>query len=105
RRTLTSSAPPHAHCPYTTLFRSEDYTAYMLTDMLKGTFEPYGSADYIQMDGLNIAGKTGTTSYSRSVREEYNLPDNAAKDAWMRSEEHTSELQSRFDLVCRLLLE
>src|SRR6266513_6338421 len=25
--------------------------------------------------------------------------------AWPRSEEHTSELQSRFDLVCRLLLE
>src|SRR5699024_12329556 len=24
---------------------------------------------------------------------------------WYRSEEHTSELQSRFDLVCRLLLE
>src|SRR5699024_12191184 len=24
---------------------------------------------------------------------------------WKRSEEHTSELQSRFDLVCRLLLE
>src|SRR5690349_25113539 len=24
---------------------------------------------------------------------------------WMRSEEHTSELQSRRDLVCRLLLE
>src|SRR5207249_11966980 len=29
--------------------------------------------------------------------------DAAAKD--LRSEEHTSELQSRFDLVCRLLLE
>src|SRR5699024_12746506 len=26
-------------------------------------------------------------------------------DCWARSEEHTSELQSRFDLVCRLLLE
>src|SRR5699024_12351986 len=25
--------------------------------------------------------------------------------AWTRSEEHTSELQSRFDLVCRLLLD
>src|SRR5699024_12112208 len=25
--------------------------------------------------------------------------------SWIRSEEHTSELQSRFDLVCRLLLE
>src|SRR5207249_8713253 len=28
-----------------------------------------------------------------------------ATDACGRSEEHTSELQSRFDLVCRLLLE
>src|SRR5699024_12227890 len=27
------------------------------------------------------------------------------KTGKMRSEEHTSELQSRFDLVCRLLLE
>src|SRR5207249_7590657 len=26
-------------------------------------------------------------------------------EAWRRSEEHTSELQSRFDIVCRLLLE
>src|SRR5699024_11233645 len=26
-------------------------------------------------------------------------------DVYVRSEEHTSELQSRFDLVCRLLLE
>src|SRR5699024_12092879 len=31
------------------------------------------------------------------------IPDSRYKD-W-RSEEHTSELQSRFDLVCRLLLE
>src|SRR5207249_11017300 len=28
-----------------------------------------------------------------------------ARDCIPRSEEHTSELQSRFDLVCRLLLE
>src|SRR5699024_11322142 len=27
------------------------------------------------------------------------------KELYTRSEEHTSELQSRFDLVCRLLLE
>src|SRR5699024_12555923 len=29
----------------------------------------------------------------------------SAKGAFYRSEEHTSELQSRFDIVCRLLLE
>src|SRR5699024_7410184 len=28
-----------------------------------------------------------------------------AKVIYLRSEEHTSELQSRFDIVCRLLLE
>src|SRR5699024_12623146 len=32
-------------------------------------------------------------------------PPAAASRRNMRSEEHTSELQSRFDLVCRLLLE
>src|SRR5437868_12984997 len=31
-------------------------------------------------------------------------PASASTTCW-RSEEHTSELQSRFDLVCRLLLE
>src|SRR5699024_4234785 len=32
------------------------------------------------------------------------LIDSGPTPALMRSEEHTSELQSRFDLVCRLLL-
>src|SRR5438067_7271572 len=31
--------------------------------------------------------------------------DRSFQTIWTRSEEHTSELQSRFDLVCRLLLE
>src|SRR5437868_7642327 len=37
-----------------------------------------------------------------SLEEEVSSRDAACSD---RSEEHTSELQSRFDLVCRLLLE
>src|SRR5437868_10181721 len=32
-------------------------------------------------------------------------PTNPMIELMLRSEEHTSELQSRFDLVCRLLLE
>src|SRR2546428_1672734 len=35
----------------------------------------------------------------------YGLPLTRVQDASDRSEEHTSELQSRSDLVCRLLLE
>src|SRR5699024_12421305 len=34
-----------------------------------------------------------------------NSPNTDKDDEKSRSEEHTSELQSRFDLVCRLLLE
>src|SRR5699024_11972773 len=37
------------------------------------------------------------------ITKEYHPLAKVAKD--IRSEEHTSELQSRFDLVCRLLLE
>src|SRR5699024_11627566 len=34
-----------------------------------------------------------------------NFSDNEEETGFIRSEEHTSELQSRFDLVCRLLRE
>src|SRR5207249_9712514 len=45
--------------------------------------------------GLKVAEPLGMT---------WRLWD-AARPKRIRSEEHTSELQSRFDLVCRLLLE
>src|SRR5699024_11595580 len=45
----------------------------------------------------------------RSFHENVNNPNSSTHlkegDIVIRSEEHTSELQSRFDLVCRLLLE
>src|SRR5699024_11876015 len=46
--------------------------------------------------------KTKTLSYEQllSIHERTRIPI-----LLVRSEEHTSELQSRFDLVCRLLLE
>src|SRR5699024_11291291 len=48
---------------------------------------------------------------NESTRREQDLgyrrhqPGRTQKHRGQRSEEHTSELQSRFDLVCRLLLE
>src|SRR5207248_6783632 len=39
-----------------------------------------------------------------SVAKNANTPAQAARRAAARSEEHTSELQSPYDLVCRLLL-
>src|SRR5438132_7703908 len=46
------------------------------------------------------AGRRRTKSEKFSQRSE-----DGALSLWARSEEHTSELQSHSDLVCRLLLE
>src|SRR5699024_12238350 len=48
---------------------------------------------------IDVSALTATVRPSRSLGRK--IPLFAA----LRSEEHTSELQSRFDLVCRLLLE
>src|SRR5207249_11966108 len=46
-----------------------------------------------------VSNQDGVSFYSDARLAEKLTP------SWLRSEEHTSELQSRFDLVCRLLLE
>lgn len=61
----------------------EDYTAYIVTDMLKGSFEPLGTAYGSSIPGLNLAAKTGTGTYGNETYVKYNLPDNAAKDVWI----------------------
>src|SRR5699024_5930840 len=47
-----------------------------------------------------LSGGLDSSIISRVARDDYKC-----KGKTLRSEEHTSELQSRFDLVCRLLLE
>src|SRR5438034_2257810 len=69
--------------PYTTLFRSEDFVQHEQRQRLAG---PLG--DHLRNG----------------------QPQDQARDVLLaarddRSEEHTSELQSHSDLVCRLLLE
>src|SRR5699024_12799890 len=49
-----------------------------------------------------VLGITGARLSIKFVVPDSNVTE---KDPKPRSEEHTSELQSRFDLVCRLLLE
>src|SRR2546422_3715016 len=62
--------------PYTTLFRSHDH-----------------------------GGRGGTTSADLAPHREPSAPQRQRQPVAERSEEHTSELQSRLHLVCRLLLE
>src|SRR2546430_10825827 len=69
--------------PYTTLFRSDIFT---VTACFPGV-------------SFSEAGESPTNSPSTSTSAPVGLEET------LRSEEHTSELQSQSNLVCRLLLE
>src|SRR5437868_12778990 len=84
--------------PYTTLFRSIDMkvTGRILTGDGSGVGGIWLDSGQTKLVGNNQAGGVGV--WTSAGGWELNV-------AGGRSEEHTSELQSRFDLVCRLLLE
>src|SRR3712207_8084990 len=74
--------------PYTTLFRSR-------------TVDRAGAAVGVEQEGCPIAGAEPLPGTSH-----FRFGDASASAVLLgRSEEHTSELQSRQYLVCRLLLE
>src|SRR5690606_41697158 len=98
---LARRTPTLTLCPYTTLFRSLGYrNSYRAREMKTrvGTLE------------LRVP-RVRSGSFSTELFERYQRSEQALLLAMMemvingRSEEHTSELQSRENLVCRLLLE
>src|SRR3712207_6916079 len=77
--------------PYTTLFRSSLLLPNRPPAHLVHTSGRYGPLEAKYTDG------------SRKLAQNHAMKHRAG--SWLRSEEHTSELQSRQYLVCRLLLE
>src|SRR3712207_7234690 len=73
--------------PYTTLFRSSDKATVEIV-----TGAGAGAVDDQEHTDVTAAMKIKVTAEDKTTKE-------------YRSEEHTSELQSRQYLVCRLLLE
>src|SRR3712207_8000337 len=84
--------------PYTTLFRSDDADARHLEGLPHLRLAEHDLA----LDGAQHAGKGRTDVVDGLVDDAVQLDVDALA---LRSEEHTSELQSRQYLVCRLLLE
>src|SRR3712207_8042586 len=83
--------------PYTTLFRSR-------TPTLRRHNSPCGGAELPgPTDGDRPVFRTGYADSGRRVAAR--TATGPSRPPWTRSEEHTSELQSRQYLVCRLLLE
>src|SRR2546426_9271677 len=80
--------------PYTTLFRSAEGRALRLRSGVARRAGPLAGRESVCRRG---------TEQRRVLALAALLP--ASRDARRRSEEHTSELQSPCNLVCRLLLE
>src|SRR3712207_9022150 len=82
--------------PYTTLFRSRQQSLHRVAQRLSAE----GRADVEGSGG----GRHGGHSSSAASISSLSYCSSSLRTVW-RSEEHTSELQSRQYLVCRLLLE
>src|SRR5699024_12054166 len=91
---LSTLPPPF---PYTTLFRSSSLYPYPALSLPTEIFQPM-----VMLLRVDVRRGGGA---SADARRGHSSPSFTATPERPRSEEHTSELQSRFDLVCRLLLE
>src|SRR5699024_12053328 len=90
--------PPSPLFPYTTLFRSLAEGWEVTT--WSGNGRSVRTAEGLVLDDLRGPEAAAEADLLVFPSWPTDLPEPEA-----RSEEHTSELQSRFDLVCRLLLE
>src|SRR5699024_11366092 len=91
---FTIRRPPRSPLfPYTTLFRST-----------KSTSRRRSTSAGRALTSARAAGRRGST-HRRDRARPWRPGARQRTGPAARSEEHTSELQSRFDLVCRLLLE
>lgn len=59
-----------------------DYTAYMITDMLKDATSTYTQLSSLNSSGLPHAGKTGTTNYASDIKLKHGIPSSAFPDRW-----------------------
>src|SRR5207248_11470488 len=92
---ITPPPPISTLFPYTTLFRSPEATALLAVMLLQ---------DSRRHARLDEAGDLVLLEVQDRQRWDHKqIADPALREE--RSEEHTSELQSPYDLVCRLLLE
>src|SRR3712207_8174062 len=81
--------------PYTTLFRSQDWADMMLRMYARWAERHKYKTELLER---TEGEEAGIKSATLQIRGDFAY-------GYLRSEEHTSELQSRQYLVCRLLLE
>src|SRR5690606_42140295 len=95
---------PPTLCPHTTLRRSEGHAARFEDAPLRAPKRPALAFEHEPPANVLVAEHQVTALEGADVIER-RLANGGITGHGIRSEEHTSELQSRENLVCRLLLE
>src|SRR5207249_12085074 len=102
---LLRRPPSSTLFPYTTLFRSHADRALAAVRRRHSGRRQRARARTEPAHAIGLAGdRTGARHFGLIVGDDVRAQRAGVQSA-RRSEEHTSELQSRFDIVCRLLLE
>src|SRR5207248_11496810 len=91
----TRDHPRYPLFPYTTLFRSLRVAHTLRLDARAAR----------RGERACVGRRMGALARAAQRRYRKRVPARIRYRRWARSEEHTSELQSPYDLVCRLLLE
>src|SRR3712207_7036990 len=89
--------------PYTTLFRSASKGQYQ--KFFEASYSKLQQGGIVFIDNILFRGYVCEENYPKRYRTLVKKLDEFISYLYKRSEEHTSELQSRQYLVCRLLLE
>src|SRR5690349_23629337 len=91
--------------PYTTLFRSVEVAGGLVQDHDGWVLEQHaGDGDSLLLAAGEAVAAIADEGAHAVRQRGHQLVDLRGAGRGPRSEEHTSELQSRRDLVCRLLL-
>src|SRR5690606_39537296 len=96
--------PSTSRSPYTTLFRSRNIVDRVVADLISGLKSPQQAL----RGAVRRLANRGLIALVDSRGRNWSLEGYVGmilRTMSTRSEEHTSELQSRENLVCRLLLE
>src|SRR5699024_12424551 len=104
-RIMSLCTPISTSFPYTTLFRSviEEAAGCSIPELFARGGEMLFRSCERQALIQFIDSAEGVIALGGGTLQQQSVIDKL-KASGLRSEEHTSELQSRFDIVCRLLL-
>ena len=94
------------------LYESLFFTIIISLFVIKITYSVVENDNVVEIDSKVLSDRNELSKYASSIAKQYLYKHNLTEyeqysmdDRGLRSEEHTSELQSRGHLVCRLLLE